>query len=160
MELTTCLWFDGNAREAAEFYVSIFPESSLGNNWIAPTDTPGNQQGSEVVVDFVIFGRPFIALNGGPTFHFSEAISFQIPCRDQIEIDKYWEILIKDGGSESRCGWLKDKFGVSWQVTSPEMGQYIGGSDPEGAKRATEAMLGMSKIVLDDLKLAYESGTH
>lgn len=159
MELTTCLWFDGNAREAAKFYVSIFPESSLGNNWITPADTPGNQQGSEVVVDFVIFGRPFIALNGGPDFHFSEAISFQIPCRDQVEIDKYWEILIKDGGSESRCGWLKDKFGVSWQVTSPAMGQYIGGSDPEGAKRATEAMLGMNKIILDELKLAYESAT-
>ncbi len=159
MELTTCLWFDGNAREAAEFYVSIFPESSLGNNWIAPADTPGNQQGSEVVVDFVIFGRPFIALNGGPDFHFSEAISFQIPCKDQREIDKYWEILTKDGGSESRCGWLKDKFGLSWQVTSPSMGQYIGGPDPEGAKRATEAMLGMSKIILDELKLAYESAT-
>lgn len=159
MNLTTCLWFDGNAREAAEFYVSIFPESSLGNNWIAPADTPGNQQGTEVVVDFVIFGRPFIALNGGPNFHFSEAISFQIPCKDQLEIDKYWEILIKGGGSESRCGWLKDKFGLSWQVTSPKMEQYIGGSDPAGAKRATEAMLGMSKIILEDLKLAYESAT-
>lgn len=159
MNLTTCLWFDGNAREAAEFYVSIFPESSLGNNWIAPADTPGNQQGSEVVVDFVIFSRPFIALNGGPSFHFSEAISFQIPCKNQIEIDKYWEILINDGGSESKCGWLKDKFGLSWQVTSPVMGQYIGGPDPEGAKRATEAMLDMNKIILDELKLAYESVT-
>ena len=157
MELTTCLWFDGNARQAANFYVSIFPESSLGNNWIAPADTPGNQQGSEVFVDFVIFGRPFIALNGGSNFHFSQAISFQIPCKDQLEIDKFWEILVKDGGSESRCGWLKDKFGVSWQVISPEMGQYIGGTDAEGAKRATQALLGMNKIILDELKLAYES---
>ena len=119
MELTTCLWFDGNAREAAEFYVSIFPESSVGNNWIAPADTPGNQQGSEVVVDFVIFGRPFIALNGGPNFHFSEAISFQIPCKDQIEIDTYWEILTENGGIESQCGCVKVKFGVAWQVISP-----------------------------------------
>ena len=157
MELTTCLWFDGNAREAAEFYVSIFPESSLNSNWIAPTDTPGNQQGSEVLVDFVIFGRPFIALNGGPNYQFSQAISFQIPCKDQREIDNYWEILANDGGSESKCGWLKDKFGVSWQVISPAMGQYLGGSDPEGAKRATEALLSMSKINLDELKLAYYS---
>ena len=157
MELTTCLWFDGNAREAAEFYVSIFPESSIGSNWIAPTDTPGNQEGTEVLVDFVIFGRPFIGLNGGSTFRFSEAISFQIPCKDQDEIDKYWELLVKDGGKESQCGWLKDKFGVSWQVTSPAMGQYLGGSDSDGARRATEAMLGMNKIVLAEMKAAYES---
>ena len=157
MELTTCLWFDGNAREAAEFYVNIFPQSSLGSNWIAPTDTPGNQEGSEVFVDFVIFGRRFIGLNGGPQFQFTEAISFQIPCQDQEEIDKYWEILTTDGGVESLCGWLKDKFGVSWQVTSPQMTQYIGGPNSEGAKRATEAMLEMNKIILADLKLAYES---
>lgn len=158
MELTTCLWFDGNAREAAEFYVRIFPNSSIGSNWMAPIDTPGNQQGTEVVIDFVIFGRPFIGLNGGPTFKFSEAISFQIPCQDQVEIDKYWNLLVKDGGQESRCGWLKDKFGVSWQVTSPAMGQYLGGSDSEGAKRATEAMLGMNKINLEEMKKAYETG--
>ena len=157
MELTTCLWFDGNAREAADFYVSIFPESSIESNWIAPTDTPGNQEGTEVLVDFVIFGRPFIGLNGGSTFRFSEAISFQIPCKDQDEIDKYWELLVKDGGKESQCGWLKDKFGVSWQVTSPAMGQYLGGSDSDGARRATEAMLGMNKIVLAEMKAAYES---
>jgi predicted 3-demethylubiquinone-9 3-methyltransferase (glyoxalase superfamily) len=156
LELTTCLWFDGNAREAAEFYVRIFPESSIGNNWIAPTDTPGNLEGSEVVVDFTIFGRPFIALNGGPQFNFSEAISFQIPCKDQAEIDKYWNILTQDGGEESQCGWLKDKFGLSWQVSSPEMDKYIGGTDAEGARRATQAMLEMSKIVLNDLKKAYE----
>ena len=87
MELTTCLWFDGDAREVANFYVSIFPESSLGISWIAPADTPGNQKGSKVLVNFVIFGRPFIALNGGPNYHFSEAISFQIPCQDQLMIN-------------------------------------------------------------------------
>ena len=155
MELTTCLWFDGNGREAAQFYVSIFPNSSIGNNWIAPADTPSNEQGSEVVVDFVIFGRPFIALNGGPYFTFNEAISFQIPCKDQSEIDHYWEMLTKDGGQESQCGWLKDKFGVSWQVTSPIMERYIGGADPAGAKRATEAMLAMKKIDLAALEKAY-----
>ena len=158
MQLTTCLWFEhGNAREAANYYVDLFPNSSIGNHWIAPTDTPGNAQGDEVVVDFVMFGQNFIALNGGPYFTFNESISFQIPCKDQDEIDQYWNKLISDGGQESQCGWLKDKFGVSWQITSPQMEQYIGGQDPEGAKRATQAMLQMKKIVIADLKAAYES---
>lgn len=155
MELTTCLWFNGQAREAASFYTSIFPNSSVEDNWIAPTDTPGNLQGEEVVVNFTIFGRPFIGLNGGPHFTHSEAVSFQIPCLDQAEIDKYWELLTADGGEESQCGWLKDKFGVSWQVTSPEMGQYLGGSDFAGAQRATLAMLQMQKIDLAAMKSAY-----
>jgi predicted 3-demethylubiquinone-9 3-methyltransferase (glyoxalase superfamily) len=155
MQLTTCLWFDGRAREAAIFYTSIFPDSELADNWLAPTDTPGNAKGEEVVVNFKIFGQNFIALNGGPQFPHSEAISFQIPCKDQNEIDKYWELLTKDGGEESQCGWLKDKFGVSWQVTSPEMMKYLGGSDPAGSQRATEAMLKMKKIDLETMQLAY-----
>ena len=157
MQITTCLWFDGNARAAANFYTSIFPNSSLGNNWIAPTDTPGNVQGDEVVVDFTIFGQPFIGLNGGPMFQFSEAISFQIPCKDQAEIDHYWEILTADGGEPGRCGWLKDKFGVSWQVVSSQMEQYIGGSDPAGAAAATQAMIAMNKLDLDAMRIAYET---
>ena len=157
MELTTCLWFNGNARDAATFYTNHFPNSELADNWIAPTDTPGNKQGEEIVVNFKIFGQNFIGLNGGPQFPHSEAISFQIPCKDQVEIDKYWALLTADGGQESQCGWLKDKFGVSWQVTSPEMMKYLGGSDPEGAQRATKAMLGMKKIILADLAKAYEA---
>ena len=156
MELTTCLWFDGYARSAANFYTSIFPGSEIAENWIAPTDTPGNAKGDEVVVNFKIFGHNFIALNGGPQFPHTEAISFQIPCKDQSEIDEYWDLLTADGGSESQCGWLKDKFGVSWQVTSPEMIKYLGGSDPAGAQRATQAMLGMKKINLAEMKRAYE----
>jgi len=128
----------------------------MENNWIAPTDTPGNQVGEEIVVNFTIFDQPFIALNGGPQFPHSEAISFQIPCADQVEIDKYWQILTADGGQESQCGWLKDKFGISWQVTSPEMMKYLGGSDSEGSKRATQAMLGMKKINLAEMQRAYE----
>ena len=157
MELITCLWFDGRAREAAIFYTSIFPDSSLADNWIAPTDTPGNKVGEEIVVNFTIFGRPFIGLNGGPQFPHSEAISFQIPCKDQAEIEKYWDLLVNDGGEESQCGWLKDKFGVSWQVTSPEMMKYLGGPDPQGAQRATQAMLQMKKIYLADLERAYHA---
>lgn len=156
MKLTTCLWFDGNAREAANFYTSIFPNSSIADNWIAPTDTPGNKQGEEIVINFKIFGHDFIALNGGPQFPHSEAVSFQIPCKDQSEIDHYWEILTKDGGQESQCGWLKDKFGVSWQVISAEMNHYLGGPDSAGAQRATQAMLGMRKIDLAAMKSAYE----
>ncbi len=155
MKLTTCLWFNGNAREAANFYASIFPDSSVEDNWMAPTDTPGNKKGEEIVVNFKIFGQNFIGLNGGPQFPHSEAISFQIPCRDQEEIDKYWDLLTEDGGQESQCGWLKDKFGISWQVTSPEMMKYLGGPDPEGSKRATEAMLQMKKINLAEMKRAY-----
>ena len=157
MELTTCLWFDGRAREAANFYTGIFPDSSIEDNWIAPTDTPGNAKGEEIVVNFKIFGRPFIGLNGGPQFPHSEAISFQIPCANQAEIDKYWKLLLADGGVESQCGWLKDKFGVSWQVTSPIMNTYLGGPDPEGAKRATQAMLKMRKIDLAEMARAYSS---
>ncbi|MGA1279437.1 MAG: VOC family protein [Candidatus Nanopelagicaceae bacterium] len=155
VELTTCLWLDGKAREAATFYTSIFPDSRLKDNWIAPTDTPGNRQGEEIVVEFEMFGRPFIALNGGPQFKFNEAISLQIPCNNQEEIDTYWRLLTENGGQESQCGWLKDRFGLSWQVTSPEMNKYINGPEAEGAKRATEAMLKMRKIDLKELERAY-----
>lgn len=155
MSLVTCLWFNGNAREAASFYTSIFPDSSMRDNWIAPTDTPGNRQGEEIVVNFRIFGQDFIGLNGGPQFPHSEAVSFQIPCSNQDEIDRYWNLLTADGGQESQCGWLKDKFGISWQVTSPEMMKYLGGPDPEGSKRATEAMMNMRKIDLQIMKDAY-----
>lgn len=155
MRLATCLWFNGNAREAALFYVSIFPNSHIADNWVAPSDTPGNKTGEEIVVNFKIFDQDFIGLNGGPQFPHTEAISFQIPCADQAEIDKYWDLLTKDGGQESQCGWLKDKFGISWQVTSPEMMKYLGGSDAQGAQRATQAMLKMKKINLAEMRKAY-----
>jgi predicted 3-demethylubiquinone-9 3-methyltransferase (glyoxalase superfamily) len=158
MDLITCLWFNGNAREAATFYTTHFPNSELSTNWLAPSDTPGNQQGEEVVVNFKIFGRPFIGLNGGPQFPHSEAVSFQIPCTDQAEIDHYWDLLTKDGGQESQCGWLKDKFGVSWQVTSPRMMDFLAGPDSEGSARATKAMLEMKKIELAVMEASYLAG--
>jgi predicted 3-demethylubiquinone-9 3-methyltransferase (glyoxalase superfamily) len=156
MGLTTCLWFDGCAREAANYYVATFPDSGLKDNWITPVETPGNAPETEVTVDFEIFGQRFIALNGGPQFTHSEAVSFVIPCKDQAEVDHYWDKLIGDGGTPSQCGWLKDKFGISWQVVPNELGQYIGGSDPEGSMRAVQAMLGMTKLVVAELKTAYE----
>lgn len=154
--LTTCLWFNYNGREAAEYYVALFPNSRLNSNWVTKAETPGNQANTEVVVNFEIFGQPFIALNGGPMFTHSEAISFQIPCETQADVDYYWDRMIADGGTESNCGWLKDKFGVSWQICPAEMNKYLGGPDPEGSRRATEAMLKMRKIDLEAMRLAYE----
>ncbi|HUX04902.1 MAG TPA: VOC family protein [Acidimicrobiales bacterium] len=157
MALTTFLWFDNNAREAAQFYVSIFPDSSLDSSWVTPAATPSNESDSEVSISFTIFNSPFVALNGGPLFRFNESISFQIPCVDQDEIDHYWHLLTRDGGEPGRCGWLKDKFGVSWQVTSPAMGAFLNGPARAGARAATEAMIAMTKIDLDELRRAYES---
>ena len=153
--VTTCLWFTNNAREAAEYYVSIFPNSRVLTNWITPVETPGNQPQTEVTVDFEIFGQKFIALNGGPIFTHSEAVSFVIPCKDQQEVDHYWNLLITDGGQPSQCGWLKDKFGVSWQVVPNDLGKYLGGSDAAGRARATQAMLQMQKLDVDVLRAAY-----
>lgn len=154
--LTTCLWFNHNGREAAEYYVDLFPNSRILDNWVTQADTPGNVAQSEVVINFEIFGQAFIALNGGPHFTHSEAISFQIPCSTQDEVDYYWDTMISDGGEAGRCGWLKDKFGVSWQVCPAEMNDYLGGPDPAGSKRATEAMLSMTKIDLHAMKRAYD----
>ena len=156
MELITCLWFNGNARDAAAFYTSVFPDSVIEDNWLAPTETPGNAQGEEIVVNFTIFGRPFIALNGGPQFPHSEAVSFQIPCKNQEEIDHYWSLLTANGGEESQCGWLKDKFGVSWQITSPKMMEFLNGPDSKGSARATNAMIQMKKIDLQAMEKAYK----
>lgn len=156
MKLTTCLWFDQNGREAAEFYVKHFPDSKMLSQWTTPVETPGNQPNTEVTIEFEIFGQRFMALNGGPLFPHSEAISFVIPCQNQEEVDHYWELLTKDGGEESQCGWLKDKFGISWQVTPVEMGKYLGGPDQAGRMRATQAMLSMKKLVIAELKAAYE----
>ncbi len=154
-KLTTCLWFNQNGREAAEYYVSIFPNSRMLTNWVTPVETPGNQPQTEVTIDFEIFGQKFIALNGGPIFTHSEAVSFVIPCKDQQEVDHYWNLLINDGGQASQCGWLKDKFGVSWQVVPDDLGKYLGGPDAEGRARATQAMLEMQKLDLAVLRAAY-----
>lgn len=157
MQLTTCLWFEhGQAREAANYYVSTFPGGKMEGHWVTPEATPGNEANSEVTVEFEICGQKFLALNGGPYFTFNEAISFMIPCDGQAEVDHYWDKIIGDGGQAGQCGWLKDKYGVSWQVVPTQMYQYIGGSDGDGAQRAVQAMLQMQKLVVADLKAAYE----
>jgi predicted 3-demethylubiquinone-9 3-methyltransferase (glyoxalase superfamily) len=154
--ITPCLWFDGNARKAAEFYVSLFPNSRIERVDRSPADTPSNAEGEELTVNFTLDGQPFVGLNGGPDFHFSEAISFQIDCRDQAEVDRYWDALIEGGGEHGPCGWLKDRFGLSWQVVPSEMARYIGGPDADGARRAMEAMLRMQKLDIETLREAYE----
>src|SRR4026209_1907324 len=114
-KITPCLWFDGQAEEAAKFYTEIFPNSSIDKISRSPADNPGPPAGAVLTVDFTLDGSRFIALNGGPDFHFSEAIAFSIDCEDQAEVDRYWDALIDGGGEPSQCGWLKDRFGLSWQ---------------------------------------------
>lgn len=154
--ITPNLWFDGTAEQAAEFYVSIFPNSSIDAVNRAAADNPGTSEGEAVVVNFTLDGRPFTGINGGPMFTFTEAISFAINCADQAETDRYWDALTADGGSEGQCGWLKDRFGVSWQVIPRQLGEYLGGPDPDGARRAFQAMLGMTRIDVEGLRRAYE----
>ena len=145
-KITPCLWFDGQAEEAAAFYTSIFPDSRIDQVNRSPGDTPSGPEGSVLTVDFTIAGEPFIALNGGPDFTFNEAISFSIDCEDQAEVDWYWEALVAGGGEHSVCGWLKDRFGVSWQVVPKILPELMNGSDRDRAKRALDAMLKMTKL--------------
>ena len=151
-----CLWFDGQAEVAADFYASIFPGSEVLSVMRSPADNPSTKAGEVLLVVFTISGQPFTALNGGPQFTFSEAVSFEIDCMDQAEVDHYWEALVEGGGVHSACGWLKDRFGVSWQVVPRQMSDYLEGPDPEGNRRAMEAMLAMGKLDVEALRRAYE----
>jgi predicted 3-demethylubiquinone-9 3-methyltransferase (glyoxalase superfamily) len=148
---TTCLWFDTQGEQAAQFYTSIFPNSSLGKLTPYPT---GERAGETMTVDFVLNGSNFVALNGGPEFRFNESISFMVPCADQAEIDHYWTALTEDGGEESMCGWLRDKFGVSWQVVPAQIDELLASADPAQAERVTQALFQMRKIVIADLEAA------
>ncbi|GAA1936582.1 VOC family protein [Kitasatospora viridis] len=152
-QLVTCLWFDGQAEEAAKHYLGIFPDSSLGSV-LRHTEAGPGAPGSALTVEFTLNGQRFLGLNGGPQFSFSEAISFQIPCADQAEVDHYWEKL-SEGGEEGPCGWLKDRFGVSWQVVPTVMPQLLGDPDPEKAARATKAMMAMGKLDIAALLRAH-----
>lgn len=152
--LTTCLWFDDQAEEAMNFYVSIFPHSKMSHVTRYAEDGPGGRKKGDVLVAHaVLFGLEFIGLNGGPLFTHSEAASWQIPCRDQAEIDRYWHALLEGGGKPSACGWLKDRFGVSWQVTPVQLTQWLeqGG---EVASRVTQAFMQMGKFDLAALEAA------
>jgi len=147
--LTPCLWFDDQLEEAAEFYTGIFPGSSIGH-------LSRNADGSVLVGDFTLDGTTFRAINGGPQFRFTEAVSFSIACADQAEVDHYWDSLT-DGGEESMCGWLKDRFGLSWQVVPDRLEQLLSDPDPARAGAAMTAMLGMRRIVVADLEAAADA---
>ena len=150
---TTCLWFDGQAEEAAHFYVSVFKNSSIGKIARYPEGAP-QPAGSVMTVEFTANGHRFLGLNGGPQFTFSEAVSFQITCKDQDEVDYFWERLTADGGEEGPCGWLKDRYGLSWQVVPEGMDELFADPDKDKARRAMEAMFGMKKLDVAALKAA------
>jgi len=156
--ITPCLWFDGKAEEAAEFYVSLLPDSRVDKVWRSPADTPSGPAGMVLTVDFTVAGQPLQGLNGGPQFKFSEAISFGIECEDQAEVDRLWDTLTADGGEPGPCGWLKDRFGLSWQIVPREPNEMMEDPDPDRARRAVEAMLKMGKIEVDELRRAVEAG--
>ena len=152
--ITPCLWFDDQAEEAAKFYVSIFKNSKIGTITRCGDAGPG-PKGSALTVAFQLNGQDFIALNGGPKVKFTEAISFSVDCKTQEEVDEYWEKL-SAGGEEQPCGWLKDKYGLSWQIIPSILGELLNDPDPQKSKRAVEAMLKMKKIDIDALKRASE----
>jgi predicted 3-demethylubiquinone-9 3-methyltransferase (glyoxalase superfamily) len=151
--LTTCLWFDDDGEEAARFYTSVFKDSSIGRI-SRYTDAGPGPAGSVVTVEFQLNGQKFLALNGGPQFTFSEAVSFIIECADQAEVDYYWDRLT-EGGAESACGWLKDKYGLSWQVVPVRFLEMVTDADPAKVRRATEAMFTMRKLDIAALERAY-----
>jgi predicted 3-demethylubiquinone-9 3-methyltransferase (glyoxalase superfamily) len=143
---TICLWFDGDAVDAANFYASTFPDSAVGAVFRAPSDYPDGAQGNVLTVKFTVAGIPCIGLNGGPQFKHSEAFSFQIATDDQAETDRLWNAIVSNGGQESACGWCKDRWGLSWQITPRVLTEAIADPDPAVAKRAFEAMMTMRKI--------------
>jgi predicted 3-demethylubiquinone-9 3-methyltransferase (glyoxalase superfamily) len=156
--ISPCLWFDDNLEEAAKFYTGIFPNSSIGH-MTRYTDAGPGEPGTAMAGDFTLNGLKFRGINGGPHHaHFSEAISFSIDCRDQSEVDYYWDSLV-DGGEESMCGWLKDRFGLSWQIVPTRLYELVSDPDPARARAATEAMFGMRKIVIADIEAAAEAAS-
>jgi len=154
-KISPCLWFDGDAEEAARLYTSLFPNSQIDSVDRSPADTPSGPEGTVITVNFTLAGRSYIALNGGPDFKFTEAVSFSIDCDDQAEVDRYWDALLADGGEPSVCGWLRDRFGLSWQVIPRQLPEMLNSKDRDAARRAMQAMLKMVKIDVAELERAY-----
>ena len=153
-KITPCLWYDHNAEEAANFYVALFPDSRIDNVVRSPADNPSTKEGAVLVVEFTLDGQKYIGLNGGPQFPFTEAVSFQVRTEDQAETDRLWDALTANGGEESVCGWLKDRWGLSWQITPRVLMEAMTGADKQAAKRAFEAMMTMQKIDVAKIEAA------
>lgn len=153
-KITPCLWFDGRAEEAAAFYATLLPDSRIDDIVRSPIDTPSGPAGMVLFVEFTLAGQRFTGLNGGPLFSFTEAVSFQIACEDQAEVDRLWDALCADGGAPGPCGWLKDRFGLSWQIVPKRLHELIKDADPERARRGMSAMMKMSKIDIAGLDAA------
>jgi predicted 3-demethylubiquinone-9 3-methyltransferase (glyoxalase superfamily) len=145
-QATVCLWYDHTAEAAARFYAETFPASSVGAVRRAPADYPGGKEGDAVVVEFTVLGIPCIGLNGGPSIQHTEAFSFQVTTADQAETDRYWHAIVDNGGKESACGWCKDRWGVSWQITPAVLMDGLADPDPAARRRVFEAMMGMRKL--------------
>ena len=156
-DITPCLWFDGNAEEAATFYVSLFPDSHVDAVHRAPSDYPSGKTGDVLLVEFTLMGRPFTGLNGGPHFRFNEAISFQIPVATQAEVDRFSNALSAVPEAE-QCGWVKDHFGVSWQIVPRQLIRLMGDADRARAMRAFEAMMQMKRIDIAAIERAADDG--
>jgi len=152
---TICLWYDGGAEEAANFYAATFPDSSVGPVHRAPSDYPSGKEGDVLTVEFTVAGIPCIGLNGGPELKHNESFSFQIATDDQAETDRLWNAIVNNGGQESVCGWCKDKWGISWQITPRVLTQAFTDKDRAAAKRAFEAMMKMTKIDVAAIEKAY-----
>ncbi|MFC5910205.1 VOC family protein [Streptacidiphilus monticola] len=157
-KITTFLWFDDQAQEAAEFYVSVFGGESRITDVQRYGEAGPGKAGSVMTVAFELAGQQFVALNGGPMFPFTEAISLSVDCADQAEVDRYWEALTSGGGQESQCGWLKDKYGLSWQIVPRQLPELLGDPDPARAQRAMQAMLQMRKLDVAALRAAADAG--
>lgn len=145
-KIAACLWFDGQAEEAANFYARTFPDSHVDAVHRAPGDYPAGEEGNVLVVEFTVLGMSFLGLNGGPQFKFDEAVSFQVYTADQAETDRLWNAIVGNGGAESECGWCKDKYGLSWQITPRALMEAMSDPDRAASRRAFEAMMTMKKI--------------